>query len=64
METSGGWSSIQKLTLTFNFSSYMNTGEPLSFTEAKHLSTFILQSENLRTLSLSMAGDEAVDDYT
>jgi hypothetical protein len=57
MATSGGWSSIQKL--TFNFHSYMNTGEPLSFTEAKHISRFIMQSENLRTLSLSMAGDEA-----
>jgi len=50
MATSGGWSSIQELVLGVAF---------LSLREAKHLSSFIIQSENLRTLTLGVApGDE------
>ena len=51
--TSGGWSSIQELVLH----SY-DEPEYLSLREAEHISNFILQCENLRTLWLDMAGDE------
>ena len=56
MATSGGWSSIQKLSL------FLYNGDiikPLSITDAKNISSFVIQSENLHTLSLGIAGDEA-----
>ena len=55
LATSGGWSSIQQL---FLFCDCEYHHEPLSLREAKHLSSFILQCENLRTLKLAMAGVE------
>ena len=56
MATSGGWSSIQQLVFDSNFG--YGKAEPLPLREAEHISSFILQSENLRTLWLVMAGDE------
>jgi hypothetical protein len=52
MAASGGWSSIQELQLDDGDT----TIEPLGL---EHISTFILQSENLRTLKLEIRGDEA-----
>ena len=56
MATSGGWSSIQELVLDDDDDDDI---EPLSLREAEHLSIFIIQSENLRTLSLEITGHEA-----
>ena len=56
MATSGGWSSIQELVLDDDDDDGI---EPLSLREAEHLSIFIIQSENLRTLSLEITGHEA-----
>ena len=59
MATSGGWLSIQELDLTFViFDRHVET-KPLSITDLKHISSFIIQSENLRTLSLHIAADDA-----
>jgi hypothetical protein len=57
MAASGGWSSIQEFSLDVD-----NVGgfEPLSLMEAGHLSSFIIQCANLRTLSLEVSGDEVV----
>jgi hypothetical protein len=57
MAKSGGWSSIKELVLYDD----IDYQEPLALSrrEAEHVSSFILQSENLRTLRLEMAGDEA-----
>ena len=52
---SGGWSSIQELVLYDPFRFPFGF---LSLTEAEHLSSFISLSENLRTLSLDVAGHE------
>ena len=54
MATSGGWSSIQQLVIE----SYGvgNVIEHLSLRETEHLSSFIIQSDNLRTLSLAISG--------
>ena len=49
MATSGGWSSIQVLDL---HNSNSDNIAPLSLREAEHISNFIMQSENLRTLRL------------
>ena len=49
MGTSGGWSSIQELKL------FRHAG-----TDIEPLSSLIIQTENLRTLTLRMTGDEAV----
>jgi hypothetical protein len=57
MATSGGWSSIQELVLDSGVVGDDDI-EPLSLREAEHISSFILQSENLLTLRLEMAGDE------
>ena len=56
MATSGGWSSIKVLVLSRGVDTFF---EPLSLREVEHLSRFIIQCANLRTLSLSMTGDEA-----
>jgi hypothetical protein len=58
MATSGGWSSIQELVLHFEID--LDEAEPLSLREAEQISSFIIPSENLRHLSLDIAGDEAV----
>ena len=55
--TSGGWSSIKQL---FVFYEDETNIETLSLREAEHISSFINQSENLHSLSLSIVGDEAV----
>jgi hypothetical protein len=52
MATSGGWSSLRELVLT--------DSEHLSLRELEHLSSFMIQSENLRALSLKVTGDETV----
>ena len=53
MATSGGWSSLQELLLD-------NTTS-LSLMDAEHLSSFIIQSEKLRALTLQgAAGDQTV----
>ena len=54
--TSGGWSSIQEMALIIGNGDDI---EPLSLT-GEHLSSFIIQSENLRTLTLEITGEEAV----
>ena len=60
MATSGGWSSIKEL-LLYEESYYDEEDiETLSLREAEHLSSFILQCENLRSLSLEITGDGAV----
>ena len=51
MATSGGWSSIQELV-------FFSIMEHMSLREAEHLSSFILQCENLRSLSLQVVGGE------
>ena len=56
MGASGGWLPIQEL--SFDIVNYDRI-EPLSLTDAGHRSSFIIQNENLRTLSLQIAGDEA-----
>ena len=48
MVTSGGWSSIQELHLVGDGT----INEPLSLREAEHISSFVNQSENFRTLTL------------
>ena len=53
MATIGGWSSIKELVLYKD-----DSIESLSLMEAEHLSSFIIQSENLRTLTLEASGDE------
>ena len=59
MGTSGGWSSIQELVLVIcNGDGIEPHIEPLSLREAKHLSNFIIQSNNLRALSLEITGHE------
>jgi len=57
MATSGDWSSIQKLELSDD----IKFEEPLSLREAEHISSFIVQSENIRTLSLKGLGDENIE---
>ena len=54
--TSGGWSSIKVLHLII-FSD--NNIAPLSLTDAEHISSFIIHSDNLRTLTLDVAGNGA-----
>ena len=56
MATSGGWSSIQELVLSSEDDEEI---APLSLTNAEDISSFIIQSENLNTLRLDVAGDEA-----
>jgi hypothetical protein len=59
MGTSGGWSSIQELVLVIcNGNDIEPHIEPLSLREAEHLSNFIIQSNNLRALSLEITGHE------
>jgi hypothetical protein len=53
MGTSGGWSSIQELVLVMSGRGYV---EPLSLREARHISSFIIKSENLRALTLDNVG--------
>ena len=53
MGASGGWLPIQEL--SFDIVNYDRI-EPLSLTDAGHRSSFIIQNENLRTLSLQIAG--------
>ena len=55
MATSGGWSSIQKLEL---FRERETNIAPLSIRDAEHISSFIMQSENLRSLNLFNIGVE------
>ena len=50
MATSGGWSSLQVLVLQDSVF--------LSLRMARNLSSFIIQSENLRALTFDIAGDE------
>ena len=57
MATHGGWSSIQELELSDD----IEFEEPLSLREAEHISSFIVQSENIRTLSLKGLGDEDIE---
>jgi len=58
MATSGGWSSIKELVLGCDcYDSPVI--EHLSLREHEHLSSFINQSDNLRTLRLGMTGDAA-----
>jgi hypothetical protein len=57
MATHGGWSSIQELELSDD----IEFEEPLSLREAEHISSFIVQSENIRTLSLKSLGDENIE---
>jgi hypothetical protein len=57
MGTSDGWSSIKELVLvTINKYNI----KPLSLREAEQISSFIVQSENLHTLSLDIAGVDLV----
>ena len=65
MATSGGWSSIKELVLCDTIyyheplvSLSRGEAEPLSVTDAENISSFIAQSENLRTLRLQIAGNE------
>ena len=55
MATSGGWSSIQGLQLFYDDTNI----EPLSLREAEHISSFVIQCENLHTYSLDIEGDES-----
>ena len=55
MATSGGWSSLKELAFYNDGISY---DEPLSLTDAEHISSFIIQCENLRTFSLEVPGSE------
>ena len=55
LATSGGWSSIKELVLDSDDDDI----KPLSLMEAEDVSNFILQSENLRTLSLEVSEDQA-----
>ena len=52
MATSGGWSSLQELVI--DDTTY------LSLRDAEHLSSFMIQSKNLRTLNLEVTGDETM----
>ena len=57
MATSDGWSSIQTLYLAYDRDDDI---EHQSYMDAEHISNFIIQSENLRTLHFIMDGDDAV----
>ena len=59
MATTGGWSSIQELDLMCNCFDRHDDIEPLSITDAENIASFIIQSDNLRSLTLVMAGDDA-----
>jgi hypothetical protein len=57
MATSGGWSPIQELVL-YDSSDHGVDFVDFSLRGAEHLSSFIIQCENLRTLPLEVPGDE------
>ena len=55
MATSGAWSSIQRLAIFYEDDTDI---EPLSIMDAEHISSFIIQNQNLRSLSLQNTGFE------